>query len=435
MRRFFWFLAALLVAAMLLAACGSPSTSPPPNGLDPVVSGLEPQPNGAQLALIGTEERLADGFGQGVWSAISKFAGEAGLTSASYKTTAEDPDTILSTLDLAVKGDARLIVSVDAAVSRTVKGMAWKYPDVDFILLDAPNAVVSSLRGNTVLVDYSAAQSGWLAGYVALYEHPEGLRLVENTSRLSQEYALGFLLGAQAAAEEKRLEPGSVQVTRLTLERTPDEDELAQQLEALFAEEGGPVFIAGNGDAVQQAAVDAARKAGGTVIGVGLDPGASGAILAGITYDAKNLVADLLAAWSNGNFPGGKLYTGEVAGGSVLLNTTPFRFANVSETAVQRAAEKFADGSLARRLAQQLAPDEHGDLPTAEALEEAQELDCLRLAPPEPPLPENGQPGEAPPEGGQEPESTLSVPPIPTTHDPEDTDGGGDTGDEGSEGA
>ncbi len=379
MRRFFRLFSVLLAALVLLAACAATPSVPPSDGPGPMVSGLEPQPSGAQLALFGTEARLADTFGQGAWLAVSKYAGEAGLTCAPYKTTAENAEAVLSTLDLAAKGGARLIVCIDSAVSRVVLGAARQYPDVDFILVDGQNPAPENLPENTVLVNFSPAQAGWLAGYVALAEHPAALRLAQCGTALSQACALGFLLGAQAAAAEQNLEAGSVPVARLELSQELTEDACAEQLRALLGRDenpdAGPLFVADS--ALSALALNAASAADVSVIGIDVDMAAGASALASIRFDAKNLISDLLADWGGGTFPGGGVRTGGIYGGSVWLDLTPFRLQHLGEDAAQRLADKFTDGSLARSLARKLALDEDGLLPAPEDLG----LTCLNLHP------------------------------------------------------
>lgn len=354
---------AILLGLVLLAGCYNPSAAPslPATG---ETSLAEPVSNGAELALLATPSRLEDSFGQGVRTALTRFAGENGLGFASYKTEEEDASAAASTLELAVKGGARLVVAMDATVSGAVAEQVSRYPEVDFMLLDAAGVAQG---GNVMSLQFSAAQAGWLAGYLAMREQRGTLGLAGFDQPASQQYALGFMLGADAAAAEIGLEPMETGILRLVLTEETEEGAWPELAGSLFTQGAGIVFC--TAEPFQAEVLRAALAAERWIIGLGLQPdSATFGVLASVWYDPKPLLAGCLANWMEGEFTGGSVAVGGVADGSVQMDYAPESFEQVGAGMLNRLPGLFENGEVAGQLQELVRPGEDGTWPLPEAL-------------------------------------------------------------------
>ncbi|NLW79321.1 MAG: BMP family ABC transporter substrate-binding protein [Ruminococcaceae bacterium] len=425
MRRLFGLLMSVLLVVLLLAACtGGPSASlslPENSGM---TSDAGVPPASADIALITTEARYNDDFGQAVWSTITRFSGETGLAAASYKTEEDNPDACLATLELAVKGGAQMVIGMGESVSPAIATAQAQYPDVYFILLDAKEA--PPLLDNGVSVVFSAGQAGWLAGYYAAREANGRLGIVATDSHESQQYTLGFLMGAQASLAALEVAPEPLQVSLLVLDDA-HYNKRRTYIDQLY--EAGVQLMFAAAPELWQAALPTAQGMGYQLMGIGLpmaDTGDAG--LASIEADPKNLVYNLLDAWANQNFPGGNEITGGVAAGDITVVTEPWRFKRMPQWLRKRGLESFDSGMLAISIATRLRPDANGNLPTPADL--PLELLRVHLVDPDAPIPDPSSVAElpdAPPagvasQGAPPPESPAapeSAPPPESTPEPE----------------
>lgn len=401
MRRFFGkralAVAALLLAVLLVCACAGGddgSTLQDMAGPD-AASEMESPSAGAQIALISTEARLDSAFGQSVWNAAAKFAGENGYTSGSYKTEEGDAEAAASTLELALRGGAEVVLAMDETVTAAVAEAALRSPEVEFILLDAPVGYVP--RINAVQVGFSAVQGGWMAGYVAAYEAQDTLGLIAAEGERGDAYALGFTLGLEYAAREQNLPPQSLRLVWQHADEWQEKD-AAAFADELFESGAGLVFSAL--PAAQQApVVEAADMSGARLFGVGLDLiSQPKAVLASVDFEPRTLVYSLLEQWHAGSFPAGQVAEGSVADGDVLLAVEPMRFTHAREWILSQAPLRFEGGTLAAELQAALTAGEDGATPTPAELE----LEYVMVTPPGPPPSEDEgwqQPGAAQEDG------------------------------------
>lgn len=368
MRRFFCLLSLMLACLLLLAGCSpSPSVSLPASV--PSANSLpESSASGAEIALITTEERLASDFGQTVWTAISHFGGEKGITCGSYKTEADSPEAAQATLEMAVKGGAKLVITMDETVTTALAGQQARNVDVSFVFLDAAEPL--ALWGNAVSVVFSPEQAGWVAGYLAAGESEGTLGLASTVHYTSQLYALGFLLGAETAMADRAedaAEPARLDIVLAEVEVSTIAA-MRGQIEEIYADGADLIFAAD--EAITHATLTSAQQTGNTMMGVGLTlANAWDNALASVQQHPKSLLTTLLDAWVSGSFPGGNQINGNVADGDVVLQTEPFRFKRIPSRYVNQALQHFESGMLGLRLAYQLKPDNTGTLPAPGALE------------------------------------------------------------------
>lgn len=369
-------LLALVLAAMFLCACSSAPVNDVGDAIGPEAQGGDEAPAaGTEIALLTTDARLESPYGQGVWASIARFAGENGLSCGTYKTEPEDAGAALATLELAVRSGARLMACMDEVVSATVAGVLGQYDEVRFLLLDAPAGL--GLQSNAAALRFSPLQAGFLAGYAATYEEPGLLGVALGGDDESTRYALGFLMGAETAATERQMAPESLWVIWLEADGgalepkeegqaappQAEEADWAEQVALLYTRGVKLVFAADPGD--QETVLAAARQAEGRMLGIGLDMAGSGPELLGsLKFEASRLLYGQLAAWLEGEFPGGREILGGVAEGAVALSVEPSRFENARAWILEQGPLRFEGGFLAAQLERRAAPHSDGRLPS-----------------------------------------------------------------------
>lgn len=345
--------AALLAAALFVLLVGCSAN--PGDPLESMAGAQSPADSmtaeapaaGAQIALVSTGARLESSFGQTVWNTIARFAGENGSTSGQYKAE-EDAGAALSTLELALRGGAELVFVMDETLSEAVAGSAALHPEVRFALLDAP--ADTQPASNVCVLGFSAIQAGWLAGYTAVYEEHSALGVVQGQDSRSAAWALGFVLGAEYAAEERQMEPFSLRLVwqNPTLR---SRDSIALLAAQVYESEVGLAFAAVPA-AQQQEAAEAARSQNGKLFGIDLELEHSGPqVLASLSFEPKVQVQKVLEAWQAGSLKTGAVLEGGVADGSILLEVEASRFENAGTWILAQAPLRFEDGTLAAQLA------------------------------------------------------------------------------------
>lgn len=163
------------------------------------------------IVLLTDGASVDDGaFNQSAWEGVERYAEEAGMTCRYYqpdlneKGTVDD-STYASFIELAVKNGAKFIVCPGDALAVAVYENAPQYTDTNFILLDAyPHAADSTeykSMSNVMCVEFSALESGFLAGYMSVMSGNTKLGYIGSlANRFSTDYGAGFVQGASYAA-------------------------------------------------------------------------------------------------------------------------------------------------------------------------------------------------------------------------------------------
>ncbi|MDL2214043.1 BMP family ABC transporter substrate-binding protein [Clostridia bacterium OttesenSCG-928-O13] len=388
----FFRLLALVLAVFLLVSCGtSPSLSADILNEDSSAA-VEAPASGAEIALITTEARLDSAFGQSVWQAVSRFAGEAGYTPAVYRAE-EEKNAALSTLELAVKGGAQLVLTMDPSVTAAIAGVQAVHTTVDFILLDVAEDI--SPQRHSVCVRFSAEQAGWLAGYVATYQGFASLGLLNGISETSQLYTLGFLLGAEAAAARMAVTSGDEAAATMVLlpglgvspvdgpssaSSAPQEEPAMDEIDQLLQAEPQLVFC--TEPDLEQAVLEKLSGTDSRLLGLPCAQSISGRVVASIAHEPKRMVQSLLEKWDNGRFPAGSELLGTVGDGDITVVSKSTVAQNEWDAAIAKGVGSFDDGELARHLQQAVTsgPDDTPPLPE----ELVPELTHIQVRPPYP---------------------------------------------------
>lgn len=312
-------LTSLMLAACLLSGCGAAK---------------------AELALITDSGTVDDGsLNQGAWEGLVQYAEENKLTSKFYQPEQSDGEAYLASIDLAVKNGAQTVVCAGEAFEEAVNQAQQSYPDVCFLVADCE---LSAPSANTAGLVYAEEQAGFLAGYAAVREGCRSLGYVGCAERDDvARYGLGFIQGAEYAAQELALGEQSVQLRYEAFSDTP-----AETVEAWHADGVECVFAAGGDAAV--AALESAGTVGVSAIGADVDRSTSSdAVLTSAVKGVSASVYSTLAQIYAGTFEGGQNIRFDAKSGGVALAMESARFKTFAQAdydAILTRLQTDADG-------------------------------------------------------------------------------------------
>jgi len=201
---------------------------------------------------------------------------------------------------------------------------------------------------NTLSILYAEDQAGFLAGYAAVMDGYRKLGFMGGMAVSSViRFGYGFIQGAEYAAEQLKLAPGSI-----TLNYHYTGDFIASpQTQALAASwyGSGTEVIFACGGALGSSVMAAAEQAGKKVIGVDVDQ--SGESPSVITSAMKGLQASVyssVATFYAGRFPGGQAHVFSAANNGVGLPMETSRFTKFGRTDYNAIFQKLSIGDIPR---------------------------------------------------------------------------------------
>ncbi len=245
----------LVLIGTMFAGCGGPSTF--------------------EIALITDKGNIDDkSFNQGSWEGVVEFAKANKITHQYYKPEKYDDAGYLATIDLAVTGGAKVVVTPGFLFEVAVYQAQAKYPEVKFILLDGephdPDYKDYRTDKNVAAVKYAEEESGYLAGYAAVKDGLTKLGFMGGMAVPAvQAFGYGYLQGAEAAAKELGLGDGAITATYHYTGNFEENDTNKATAKTMYQE--GTEVIFGCGGSVGKSVMAAAKEAGKKVIGVDVD--------------------------------------------------------------------------------------------------------------------------------------------------------------------
>ncbi len=342
------FLVLLLAFVMVLsfAACGG--TEPAPGGDDEEPAG------GHEIAMITDIGSVDDkSFNQGTWEGIVAYAEENGKTHKYYQPTEQTTDAYLASIQLAVEGGAKIIVTPGFLFEEPIYQAQDMYEDIYFILIDGnpndgdwskPEGPTYRTNDNVVGIVYAEEESGYLAGYAAVKDGYTKLGYMGGMAVPAVvRFGYGFAQGAEAAAAELGIDSIELKYHYTgNFDATPETQTLAT---SWYAEGIEVIFAAGG--LVGNSVMSAAEAAGKAVIGVDVDQSIESETV--ITSAMKGLAASVqsaLDAYYNGEFPGGQglVYGADLDGVQLPMETS--KFASFSQADYDAAYADLVAGNI-----------------------------------------------------------------------------------------
>ena len=340
-------LVVLAALSLALTACGGGSGSG---------SGSGQRGETFELALVTDIGTIDDkSFNQGSWEGLVQYAEEKNISHKYYQPAEQSDDAYLTTIDLAVKGGAKVIVTPGFLFEVPIYTAQDRYPDVHFILVDgAPHdASYDNFKtaNNTVGILYAEDQAGFLAGYAAVKDGYRSLGFMGGMAVPAVvRFGYGFVQGAEKAAQELELARGSVTINYHYTGNFVASPE-AQTMSASWYNSGVEVIFACGG--AVGFSVMAAAEAGTNKKVIGVDVDQSGESPTVITSAMKGLrpsVYACVADYYDDKFPGGKTLTFEAANEGVGLPMETSKFQNFSVIDYSNIFFELAAGNIPRMM-------------------------------------------------------------------------------------
>ena len=340
---------AIVIFSFIGTQCASTTANSPETG------GLKT--NSFDLALVSDGSTIeTNAFIRGIWEGIIRFGTEKSVTHKYYLPSGQNEQALMAAIDEAVLGGAKIIVAPGFNFEVPVYLAQDKYPDVKFILVDSmPRS--QSVAGqpntyrtgpNTAGILYAEDQAGFLAGYAAVREGYRQLGFMGGMAYATViRYGYGFIQGAEYAARELNLAPGSITVK---YHYTGDFAASAKTKALASAWYGaGAELIFACGGAVGNSVIEAAEQAGKKVIGVDIDQsGESKAVISSAMKGLGYSVYTCIATFYAGRFPGGKALVFSAANNGVQLPMASSRFKTFGNADYDAILKKLSDGSIPR---------------------------------------------------------------------------------------
>lgn len=288
---------------------------------------------------------LDDGsFNQGSMDGIRQFVethgGEARFMQPH---TATDPARIEIFAD-AIEAGADVLVLPGWHFATSVYEAQAMFPDTYFIVVDTGPA--GDPASNLVGIVYAEQESGFLAGYAAVREGYTQLGFMGgNPVPAVIRFGMGFLLGAEHAAQAMGLAPGTVEVNFHYLGGFGADPTITATAAGWYAAGTEVIFVAAG--AAGFSVAEAAEAANTWMIGVDVDQsGISPRVLTSAMKALDVSIYDMLVDIVNGNFRGGGVLTYDATTNGVALPMANSHFSTFTQAQYDAVLRQMATGAV-----------------------------------------------------------------------------------------
>lgn len=306
---------------------------------------------GAEIALAVSATASVDdkSFTQEEWEGIVHFAQKSGKTIKYYQAKDNSNESLLESIDLAVLGNAKIVVLSNNDYTVAAYEAQKKYPEVSFIMADAApcsKAGDTWIAPNTLCLQFNEGQSGFLAGYAAVMDGNRSLGCIGGVAiEPVVRYGYGFAAGAEYAAKELGLKPNSIQLIYTYAGTFSASPEILAMASSWYRQGTEVIFSFGGlvGNSVMKAAESFQKK----VIGVDADQsGESETVITSAMKNVGGAVEYVLEDYMAGNFEGGDIEICSATENAVSLPMETSRFETFSSEQYQEIFEKLASGEI-----------------------------------------------------------------------------------------
>jgi basic membrane protein A len=293
----------------------------------------------AMITDIGTIDDKS--FNQGTWEGIDLYSKDTGRPSRYYRPNGEDTAAYASTIDLAVTGGAKIIVTPGFKFEQAIFDAQAKYPNVRFVILDAVptpggDYTKSTVGQNTYSILYNEHESAFLAGYSVVKDGFTKPGFIGGQPFPAvKKFGVGFVAGAFYAANEigKLNEVSFPDIYfEYVFDFAPNPDYKA--LAAGWYQRGVEVIHVAAGG-VGNSVMGAAEESSGNkwVVGVDVDQESqSGRVITSAMKLLGKAAYDAIADHFNNTWQGGNIITYSAANGGVGVPSNFSRFTNPTAT-------------------------------------------------------------------------------------------------------
>ncbi|MBN2559253.1 MAG: BMP family ABC transporter substrate-binding protein [Clostridia bacterium] len=340
----------LLIIASLLPGCSGKNeilTEEPTETTSPAAS-TEESPV-LKIGMLTNGEQIDDnGINELVWDGLSRAGAEFGFEPIFIETEGADPSVLAEGIRTLADAGYKLIFCPGLAFSEPVAKAQNQYPDIRFVLIDAP----LDAAANTAVIEFAVEQAGFVAAVASAVNFPGSeFGFIGGMETLAvKQYLLGFQQGLEYATGElganASIKPGNI----VYLGTFMDMEGGRKTASRMFGDGVDIIFTAAgmSGAGAFQEAV--ARRSGSSlawVVGVDVDQYRYGVyndnysvVITSAVKKYDSASYEVVRMYANGTFPGGKTTVmGAGDGGAGIPGDNP----NLSEAAVL-AAHDAAEG-------------------------------------------------------------------------------------------
>ncbi|NCC75288.1 MAG: BMP family ABC transporter substrate-binding protein [Clostridia bacterium] len=257
-----------------------------------------------EIALVTDVGNIDDkSFNEGAWNGVKDYAEANKITYAYYRPSEDSTAARVETIKTAIDKGAKAVVCPGYLFEEAIYEVQDLFPKVNFLLLDGephtPDYSTYKTSSNVHNILYREEQAGYLAGYAAVMDGYTKLGFLGGMAVPAVvRYGYGYVQGAEAAAQEMGLAPGSVEIKYWYSGVFAPNDDIKTKMSGWYTEGTEVVFACGGG--IYLSATAAADAAGGKVIGVDVDQSAESptiitSAMKGLTESVKLALGSLYA--------------------------------------------------------------------------------------------------------------------------------------------
>ena len=288
-------------------------------------------------------------FNEGSWNGIANFLTAQGLPLAVgehrqfFSPHAADDAVRLDLIEQAIDWGADVLVLPGFQWENAVAEAQNMFEDANFIIIDgAPDPINS----NVVSVFFAENEAGFLAGYAAVRDGFTELGFMGGHAIPPVvRFGHGFLLGAEHAANQMGLAPGSITINYHYLATFAPSPEVVTAAGAWFVAGTEVIFAAAGG--AGGSVMAGAEANNGLVIGVdGDQSGQSDTVITSAMKTLDSSVYDFLTEIANGTFQGGRSVVYDASMGGVGLPIGTSRFSTFNQAMYDSLFADIAAGNV-----------------------------------------------------------------------------------------
>ena len=259
--------------AVSMVACSGGSSEKPAEGGEKPAEGGEAAPAAERIAMVTDYGDITDqSFNQTTYEASKAYCEANGLDFTYFKPAGDSTAERVAMIDKAVADGYTTLVLPGFAFAEAIAQTVETYPNVKYIALDVSefdltNAGLSAIPENLFSAVYQEEIAGYFAGQAAVKLGYEKLGFLGGMAVPAViRYGYGFVQGADDAAAELGK---TVDINYVYGGAFKGDADITAAMDTWYSNGTEIVFACGGG--IFTSAVDAAKKAGGKVIGVDVD--------------------------------------------------------------------------------------------------------------------------------------------------------------------
>ena len=334
MKRFLAVIAAV-VMCMVCVSCGTAEKEQPEDKVD------------YEIAMVTASGLIRNGgYSEVAWNVITDIGVSKGISHKYYKAAEATDEAYSEAIENAVDRGARIIVADGYSFEDVIYKAQKKYPEVDFILIDAEPMDQESgkhdIGDNTMSIVFASDQAGYLAGYSAVKAGYDKLGFMGAARKtIYTRYGYGFVQGAEKAAEETG---SDVRIKYMYFDGDADRDEVIRTANDWY-KNTNMIFVCGS--SIESAVIESAELADKKIIASETDKsGMSDTVAASAVKDIGKALEKALEEYTEDRFEGGKETSYSVKDGYISLAFDSEAMSKFSKSDYKAVVKSLENGDI-----------------------------------------------------------------------------------------